>query len=89
MKLKAVLTFDYRSAKEAKAVAEALEPDNEGFVRTTLKGKTMSIVVQAGTAEALRHTLDDFLACLGVAEGAVGIKGTDAKMGKAGEEEDS
>ena len=88
MKLKAVLEFDYASAKEAKAVADALEPDNEGFVKTTLTGKSMKAVVTATTPESLRHTLDDFLACLRVAEEGVGIKGTDLKKGKAEEEED-
>jgi hypothetical protein len=82
MKLKAVLTFDYGSAKEARSVAEALEPDNEGFVRTTITGKSMKAVVTAGTAESLRHTLDDFLACLKVAEETVGIKGTTRTEGK-------
>lgn len=88
MKLKAVLTFDYGSAKEARAVADALEPDNEGFVKTTISGRSMKAVVTAGTAESLRHTLDDFLACLKVAEEAVGIKGTDSNKGKAEEEEE-
>jgi tRNA threonylcarbamoyladenosine modification (KEOPS) complex Pcc1 subunit len=88
MKLKAVLTFDYGSAKEARAVADALEPDNEGFVKTTISGRSMKAVVTATTAESLRHTLDDFLACLKVAEEAVGITGTARVKGKEEEEED-
>ena len=90
MKLRAVLKFDYSSNKQAKAVADALEPDNEGFVKTTVEGKIMNAVVSAGTPESLRHTLDDFLACLKVAEDAVGIKGSSAgkDKGKAEEEEE-
>jgi hypothetical protein len=88
MKLKAVMSFDYGSAKEARSVAEALEPDNEGFVRTTIEGKVMKAVVTADSAEGLRHTLDDFLACLRVAEEAVGIKVPGSKKGKAEEEEE-
>jgi len=88
MKLKAVLTFDYGSAKEARAVADALEPDNEGFVRTTMTGKSMKAVATAETAEGLRHTLDDFLACLRVAEEAVGIKGAGQNKGKVEEDEE-
>ena len=89
MRLKVVMTFDYRSAQEAKAVSEALEPDNEGFVKTTVEGKNMKAVATAQTAESLRHTIDDFLACLKVAEEAVGIKGasTGKDKGKVGEDD--
>jgi len=85
MRFKAVLRFGYGSASEAKAVAAALEPDNEGFVRTAIKGKVLEARAEAGTAEALRHTLDDFLACLRVAEDAVGIR--TAGAGDKGKEE--
>jgi len=88
MRLKVVMTFDYSSAKEAKAVSEALEPDNEGFVKTTVEGKNMKAVATAQTAESLRHTIDDFLACLKVAEEAVGIKGTGKEKGKVEEDEE-
>jgi len=85
MRLKVVMTFDYKSVQEARAVAEALEPDNEGFVKTTVEGKNMKAVATAQTAESLRHTIDDFLACLKVAEEAAGIKGTN--KGKVEEDE--
>jgi hypothetical protein len=88
MKLKAVMTFDYGSAREAKAVADALEPDNEGFITTTVKGKALEAVASAQSAEALRHTLDDFLACLKVAEEAVGIKVLGTGKGKEEDGED-
>jgi hypothetical protein len=86
MRLKVVMTFDYKSAQEAKAVAQALEPDNEGFVKTTVEGKNMKAVATAQTAESLRHTIDDFLACLKVAEEAAGINGT--SKGKVEEDEE-
>jgi len=88
MRLKVVMTFDYRSAKEAKAVSEALEPDNEGFVKTTVEGKNMKAVATALTADSLRHTIDDFLACLKVAEEAAGIKGAGTGKDKGKVEED-
>jgi hypothetical protein len=88
MKLRAVMSFDYGSAKEARSVAEALEPDNEGFVRTTIEGKVMRATAMADSAEGLRHTLEDFLACLKVAEEAVGIKGAAKKEGKEEGDED-
>jgi tRNA threonylcarbamoyladenosine modification (KEOPS) complex Pcc1 subunit len=74
MNLRAVLTLEYVSEDEAKAVAGALHPDNEDYVKTTLEGGVLKAVVSSDSASGLRHTLDDFLACLKVAEDAVGIK---------------
>lgn len=73
MRLKATLTLDYRSEAEARAVAEALGPDNEGFVDAKVDGKAIRATVMATEASSLRHTLDDFLACVKVAEDAVGM----------------
>jgi len=49
-------------------VARALEPDNEGFVRTRLDGGMLLAEAEARSIPALLHTLDDYLACLGIAE---------------------
>jgi hypothetical protein len=74
MNLRCTMSFEYGSEKEAKAVADALEPDNEGFVRTKIEGAVLSAVASADSVESLRHTLDDFLACVRVAEEAVGVE---------------
>jgi len=37
-----------------------------------LRGKTIEARMEARSIEALLHTLDDYLACLGVAEGMKG-----------------
>jgi tRNA threonylcarbamoyladenosine modification (KEOPS) complex Pcc1 subunit len=74
MRLKARLVLEYGSEEEAKAVAEALRPDNEGFVQAEVAGKSIEATVNSDTASSLRHTLDDFLACVKVAEEAVGIE---------------
>jgi len=74
MNLKCTMSFEYRSEKAAKAVADALEPDNEGFVTTKIEGSVLSAVASADSVESLRHTLDDFLACVRVAEEAVAVE---------------
>jgi hypothetical protein len=73
MDLRCTMTFVYRSEEEARAVTEALEPDNKGFVETSVREKVLEATARSGTVEGLRHTLDDFLACLRVAEDAVGV----------------
>jgi len=61
------LTLRFETAEQARRVARALEPDNEGFVRTTLKGRSICTDTDAKSIPALLHTLDDYLACLSVA----------------------
>ncbi len=61
------LTLRFHTAEQARRVAKALEPDNEGFLKTTLKGRTIHAEADAATIPALLHTLDDYLACLSVA----------------------
>jgi len=67
------LVLEFFGRQEALRVARALEPDNEGFVQTTLRGRRIEARVEAQSIDALLHTLDDYLACLGIAEG---MKGT-------------
>ncbi|MGQ9583523.1 MAG: KEOPS complex subunit Pcc1, partial [Thermoplasmatota archaeon] len=63
----AALELELSSGAEARRVAAALEPDNEGFVRTWVSGRRIFARAEAGTIPALLHTLDDYLACFGVA----------------------
>ncbi|OGS48281.1 MAG: hypothetical protein A3K68_03625 [Euryarchaeota archaeon RBG_16_68_13] len=70
MKARARLTVDLGDPKEAEAVALALSPDDEGYVRTRCRGATLTAVASADAPLSLLHTLDDYLACLSVAEKA-------------------
>jgi hypothetical protein len=71
MKIKCQLEFDYESEDEAKAVAKAVEVDNYQFVSISLKGKKLISIAESESIPSLIHTLDDFLACVGVAEKVV------------------
>ena len=62
------LFLEFESEDEAERVARALEPDNLGFIETRRSGSRLEAAAQAATIPALLHTLDDYLACLAVAE---------------------
>jgi len=62
------LFLEFASEHEAERVARALEPDNLGFIETRRSGSRLEAAAQAATIPALLHTLDDYLACLAVAE---------------------
>lgn len=66
------LELEFASAGEARRVAAALEPDNEGFLRSRVEGRRLLVEGEAGTIPSLLQTLDDYLACLGVAVRAGG-----------------
>jgi hypothetical protein len=71
MKVSCKLEFDYGSEEEAQAVLQAVEVDNEQFIKTTLEGKKLLSVVESDSIPSLIHTLDDYLACVSVAERVV------------------
>ncbi len=62
------LEFGYDSKEEAEAIAKAVEVDNYQFVKTTVHDKQIISTVKSESIPSLIHTLDDFLACVGVAE---------------------
>lgn len=62
------LRIDYNSSEEAEAVARSLEPDNQGYIETEVRGSSLLCFARAEDPLSLLHTLDDFLACLTVAE---------------------
>lgn len=71
MNISCRLEFAYETEKEAEAIVKAVEVDNYQFVKTTLEGKKVISDVEAKSISSLIHTLDDFLACVGVAEKVV------------------
>ena len=71
MKVSCALEFDYDSEDEARAVANAVEVDNEGYVNMVVEGKRITATADADSIPSLIHTMDDFLACVSVAESVV------------------
>lgn len=71
MKIICKLEFSYDSKEEAEAIARAVEVDNYQFVSTKLEGEKIISTAESESIPSLIHTLDDFLACVGVAEKVV------------------
>lgn len=68
MKSIARITLSFEDAATAQAVARAVSLDDEGYIRTTQRGRTLVATASAEGAMSLLHTLDDYLACISVAE---------------------
>lgn len=77
--MKAVITLKYKTEREARAIAEAVSPDNAETpaglsVKTFSKGKTVTTLIECGgRLERLLSTVDDLLSCTQVAEKTVKI----------------
>jgi hypothetical protein len=68
MKSRATLILRFPDAAVARAVADSVSLDDEGYIRTTRKGATITATATADGPLPLLHTLDDYLACVSVAE---------------------
>lgn len=66
--------MEFGSSQEAEKVLKSVELDNQGYVVTKLVGKTIHAEMQSPSLNSLLHTLDDFLACVNVAERVVSGK---------------
>ncbi len=68
MTSRARLTLTFADAELARAVAESISLDDEGYIRTRRRGATILAEATAEIPMSLLHTLDDYLACVSVAE---------------------
>lgn len=60
--------LEFEDAQKAKKVLRSTQADDQGFVTVTLKGKTLEAVIESKSVSSLLHTLDDYLACVSVAD---------------------
>ncbi len=68
MKASCDVSIDYATAAQAKLVLQAIEVDNLDFVKTKIKNTSLQTHIESTSVSSLLHTLDDYLACVSVAE---------------------
>jgi len=67
------LRLEYRDNKVAKAIFDAISPDNEGYVETIIEKNVLTLHIRSETAGSLKNTADDLLACIKIAEDSSGL----------------
>ncbi len=72
MKARARLTLTFEDPLTARAIAASVSMDDQGYIRTTRRGRTITADAAAESPMSLLHTLDDYLACVSVAERTTG-----------------
>ena len=73
--IKAEIRIDYPDERTARAVFDALAPDNEGYVESALEGASIVLRAESETAGTMRNTADDLMACVKAAEDSIGATG--------------
>jgi hypothetical protein len=76
------MEFTYPSEGEAEGVLRSVAPENVGYVKAWREGKTLVSVAEAPDPLSLLHTLEDYLACISVAEGVT-------RSARGGEEDEA
>ena len=73
MRVSCRLEFPYPTERDAELVSRSLRVDDEEeYITTTVEGRTLVAEARAETIKGLLHTLEDYLACLAVAERVLG-----------------
>ncbi len=65
------IVLEFPTEEHASRVFQAVQTDNEGYVRAAVDGSRLKAVIEAASLKSLLHTLDDFLACVSVAHKVV------------------
>jgi len=68
MKITCTLTFDYKKKHHAEQILKATKVDDDLFVTAQVSGNTLKATIESDSFSSMVHTLDDYLACVSVAE---------------------
>ena len=68
MKVTCDVVIEYDDVKKTETVLKSIEVDNLGFVKSQINGRQLEAHIESKSISSLLHTLDDYLACVSVAE---------------------
>ena len=68
MKATCDIVIEYDDVKRVKTVLQSVKVDDFEFVKSQVDGKQLKAHIESKSVSSLLHTLDDYLACVSVAE---------------------
>jgi tRNA threonylcarbamoyladenosine modification (KEOPS) complex Pcc1 subunit len=71
MKATCDVVIEYETEEKARVILQAIEVDNMDFVTCTLQKRELHAHIESKSVSSLLHTLDDYLACVTVADRVV------------------
>lgn len=72
MNVKCEVVIEFDKINKAEKILKAVEVDDFIFVKSRIQGKQLRAEIESKSISSLLHTLDDYLACVSVAEKIVG-----------------
>ena len=72
MNASCTVVIRYDDQKKAQNVLKSIEVDDFNFVKSLVRENILEARIESKSISSLIHTLDDFLACISVAEKIVG-----------------
>jgi tRNA threonylcarbamoyladenosine modification (KEOPS) complex Pcc1 subunit len=76
MKITCNLKLNYDTPTEAKHVFESVHIDDASFMKSNREQNTIQTKIETTSVSSMLHTVDDFLACIRVAENIIKRKTT-------------
>lgn len=68
MKISCDIILEYKDEKTADIILKSIEVDNFNFISANKLNNKLSACIETDSISSLLHTLDDYLACVSVAE---------------------
>ena len=68
MKISCMLKIDYEDENDTTSILNSIDVDNLDYIQSKKKGKTIITNIESNSISSLIHTLDDYLACISIAE---------------------
>ena len=68
MKASCDITIEFDTSDKVKKVMKSIEVDNLDFAKSKINGNKLETHIEGKSVSSLLHTLDDYLACVSVAE---------------------
>lgn len=68
MEITCSLSIEYNSKINAEKVLQSVKVDDYKFVTSKIQDNTIEATIKSKSIPSLLHTLDDYLACLSIAE---------------------
>jgi tRNA threonylcarbamoyladenosine modification (KEOPS) complex Pcc1 subunit len=76
MTIECTVSIEFKTQVQAQHVLQSIQLDDEGFVQSSIDGNQLQAAITAPSVSSLLHTLDDYLACVTVAQDVVQKKAT-------------
>jgi hypothetical protein len=68
MKATCDITFEYKDEKTTNNILKSIKVDNLDFINSKKSGNKLITHIETKSISSLLHTLDDYLACVSIAE---------------------